>query len=261
MNHTERSLQIVLCIPGPWESSAELIPALIGADSGYLYAGSVMMHIETGFACRALLEEHDPAMAGAFAAAGHHWAGSEAMDRIAGHRGVVYLVARGEGSEQVSRRLMQAAAALLTAGGLGVKVESTGLAHDPQTWRELSGDASPAALHRAFVVYVNAAADVYSCGMHNLGLRDAIVARAPGADGAELLRVFTGYLATEAPAIEAGQTFSPDADGPVYRILEDAGVDYGQASLFNNPYGSWRLAPAERAKDGFVERMRRAWLH
>jgi hypothetical protein len=46
-----------------------------------------------------------------------------------------------------------------------------------------------------------------------------------------------------------------------YLLHEDAGVDYGEASLFTNPYGSWRPAPVERAQAGFVERMRRAWLH
>jgi len=261
MSQTAHTLEIVLCIPGPWNSSRELIEALVAADTGYLYAGAVMMHIETGFACQAFLEAHDPAMEQAFGAAGQHWAGSAAMSRIAGHRGVVYLVARGDGSQEVCRQLMLAADALLAAGGLAVKVESAGIAHDPHTWCELCDDDSAAALHQAFVVYVRAAGEVYTCGMHNLGLRDAIVARAPDVDGAELLRVFTGYLVLEAPLIAAGQTFSVHAGAPVYRIHEDAGVDYGDASLFANPYGSWRLAPgACRASEGRPGRAHAALL-
>lgn len=254
-------MEVVLCVPGPWQSSTELISALIEADTGYLYAGGVMMHIETGAACIAMLEDADPAMEKAFRAAGAHWADSEALRCIAGHAGVIYLVARGAGSPDVCRQLMGAADALLAAGGLGVKVESAGLAHAPEDWRELAQDGSDVALHSAFVVYVNAAADVYSCGMHNLGLRDAVVARGPELDGAELLRIFTGYLAIEAPTIGAGQTFSIAADAPVYRIVEDAGVDYGEASLFANPSGTWRLEPVERARSGLAARMRRAWLH
>jgi hypothetical protein len=50
-------------------------------------------------------------------------------------------------------------------------------------------------------------------------------------------------VCAEAPVIREGQTFSVAQGAPVYRIHEDKGVSYESGSLYNNPYGAWRLVP------------------
>lgn len=242
MTELEKQPEMVLCIPGPWKTHSELVQSIVKDSGGYIFAGRVLLHMESHFSCELIHERADPNMSRAFYAAGPHWRGSVEMQRIGSHESVVYLVGRG-GSRDAAQKLMQCGLGLLNAGGLGVKIESTGLAHSPDDWRSYCGDFDSFTAHRALVVYLTGA-EVHSCGMHNLGLPDALT---PGgkdqATAVELLRVFTWYLFAEGPVINNGQTFSVAAGAPIYRITDHPGWDYGPDSLFTNPYGAWRLVP------------------
>lgn len=232
----------VLCIPGPWESSSELISTLIQADTGFLFAGRILMEMESSQGWKAELDPRDERMDCAFRSAGSHWAALPEMQAIEGHRSVVYLIDEG-GSRERAEALMRPASALIRAGGLGVKVESTGVAHSPAQWLELSADITAFTVFRAYVITVTGA-EPYSCGMHNFGMRDVrVVALVP--DAAALVSAFTWYLFLERPTIRAGQTFSVSADAPRYRIVEGEPVDYGPGSLFTNEFGTWQLEPVE----------------
>ena len=233
------SVEVVLCIPGVWADTSELIENLAKAGCGYIFAGRVLLNMETQESCELQFEGTDERMMRAFEAAGAHWKDTPEMDVIDSHKSVVYLIGNG-GSVAAAHSVMDAANALLKAGGLGVKVESSGIAHPPQDWAEQCQYNYLFKSHASYVVYV-VDDDVYSCGMHNFGLPDAIVNSNDSTDPAELLRAFTHYVLTESPQIKSGQTFSVDSDAPVYSILESHGIDYGPDSLFNNPFGTWRL--------------------
>ena len=235
---------LVLCIPGPWRDRAELADSIANSETGYLLLGGVLRDTSDGFACDLLFEGPDPALPAAFAKAGPHWAASGAMAAVADHDCVVYLVGKG-GSRDAAEAMMRAAGALVEAGGLGVKVESTGIAHGPAYWLEMCFGLDQLTAHRALVVYVTGV-DVYSCGMHNFGLPDAMTTAVDKATAADMLRTFTRYLLERAPVFEDGHTFSVSAGAPVYRVLKVPPVDYGADSLFNNPYGAWRLDPVQQ---------------
>ena len=233
--------ELVLCIPGPWRSRSELVQALADSETGYLLTEGALLDTDSGFACDLVYEDADPALPAAFVKAGPHWAASGAMAGVADHTCVIYLIGRG-GSRQAAESMMRAAAALVEAGGLGVKVESTGIAHGPAYWLEMCYGLDQLTAHRALVVYVTGA-DVYSCGMHNFGLPDAITTATDKAAAADMLRTFTRYLLERSPQMEDGHTFSISEGAPVYRVLKVPAVDYGADSLFNNPYGAWQLDP------------------
>ncbi|WP_221621888.1 DUF4261 domain-containing protein [Variovorax sp. KBW07] len=242
MSERPQDPEMVLCIPGPWENTTELIRRLIQHGDGYLFAGRILMHTETRFSCELIFEGPDERMSRAFWATAPHWRDSAEMTAIATHRSVVYLVGPG-GSQQNAESLMQAGAALVRAGGLGVKVESTGLSHTPSAWLDHCAHLYLFFAHRALVIYLTGE-DVCSCGMHNLGLKDAVTGSLDDPTAAtELLRAFTHYLFTEQPTIRHGQTFSVAADARVYRIEEESSQTYEEDSLFHNPYGLWRLVP------------------
>jgi hypothetical protein len=97
--------------------------------------------------------------------------------------------------------------------------------------------------------------------MHNLGLKDVIVAADAADEPAELLRTFTRYVFAEQADVRVGQTFSVAPDAPIYRIVEDEGVSYAPSSLFNNPYGFWRLEPrtAGDVDPATGEAVKRSW--
>lgn len=233
--------EMVLCIPGPWTGHAELVHAVAKHSTGYILAGRVLATVESDFSCEVVHETADHNMAKSFNAAGPHWRGTPEMNEIAGHSSVVYLVGTG-GSRHSAEGLMLAALALLSAGGSGVKVESTGLAHSPSAWKEICTSLHCLSAHRALVVFVSCT-EPHSCGMHNLGLRDAITdASADLGQDIELLRAFTFYLYSESPTIVSGQTFSLGAGEPIFRILDHPGWDYDGDALFTNPFGAWKLA-------------------
>src|SRR5271170_6048004 len=81
------------------------------------------------------------------------------------------------GSMDAARTMMQAGAAMVRAGGAGVFIDNCGLAHGGQHWLEMTEDGGPDALSFAFVAIVRGRNDVYTIGMHVLGLRDVVMKR------------------------------------------------------------------------------------
>ena len=232
-------LQTVLCIPGTWSNRSELITRIARDSGGYLFAGRVLMHAETKQSFEVQVEACDEHLVKAFRAAGRHWITAEDLAQIQAHTFVLYLLALG-GSRQRAEDLMAAADALLRAGGLAVKVESSGLAHSAAAWHDMTKKRHLSTAHTAYGVYITGE-QVYSCGMHNLGYRDAIVDASAAEDPVELLRTFTWYQFTENPTMLPGHTFSVAEEAPVYRLVEEQCTMYESGSLFTNPYGMWRL--------------------
>jgi hypothetical protein len=81
-------------------------------------------------------------------------------------------------------------------------------------------------------------------------LPEAITSARDKTQAADMLRFFTRYLLEYAPELADGHTFSVSEGKPVYRVEKVAAIDYGEGSLFNNPYGAWRLSPVAPEKKG-----------
>lgn len=144
-------------------------------SDGYLFAGGLLMNIKSKWKCSLEVYEADPNMRTAFEVAGGGRFPVTELNEIENHTFTLYLSSEG-GSLERCRRLMEVASALLDCGGLGVKIESSGLAHTAAKWRELTATEIPDVILTAFVTYVGDSGDYYSCGMHNLGFRDPYVA-------------------------------------------------------------------------------------
>ena len=236
---SDKNIEIVLCIPGPWSDRTQLVESIANHSGGYLFAGTVLLDLETNQSFELVFEGRDERMLAAFEAAGPHWKNTPEMDLISTHQSVCYIVSGG-GSIDSAHSIMDAACAILNAGGLGVKVESSGLAHSPDDWQEQSQYNYLLKSHSSYVIYLTSE-NTYSCGMHNFGLPEAMVKSSESDNPPELLRVFTHYLLSESPDIKEGQTFSVDSSSPAYRIKAHTGIEYGENSLFSNPFGMWLL--------------------
>jgi hypothetical protein len=230
------------------------LTAIVHARQGdYLFAGNILAQPAANTHFLAELQEADPELPAAFRHAGLFSAMSdEALAAVATHRMVVYLATRPDqpASHASARAIAQAAAALLDAGGLAVKVETAGKAFEPAKWRELLAFEEAGPLWELFVAVAIKAADgaSFTCGMHNLGLRDALVRNLPVADAIQLLRDFTYFGVTEQPELAAGHTFSVAADAPVYQLAEVASQPYADDPDFVNPYGMWELRAKQPEK-------------
>ncbi|PWD49673.1 hypothetical protein C8046_02050 [Serinibacter arcticus] len=224
-------------MPGPWADREEFVAAV--SRDGWIVAGAVMLNIATRENHVVQLEGPEPRLVAAVAASAGALPDGPDLTAIAGHRSVAYLVDAG-GSPERAAAAMAAGSALLRAGGLAVKVEVTGVSRTPAQWEALVADPSPLGVYRACVVTVRAPDEVYTCGMHSLGLPDVRVA-ATEADAGDLVDAFARYLLLEQPVVQAGETFALGAEEPGYRVDRDGSVDYDGDPLLTNPHGTWRL--------------------
>lgn len=239
-----KSLQIVIGIPGRWPDRADIITSIAERSGGYLFAGMFMVKIGSKDSCRVEIYERDPNLKNAFVLAGRERLTENDLENIEQHNFTLYLVADG-GSFDSAKKLLHAANAILKAGGIAVKVESAGTAHSASQWAAFCNcDFSEMILLQAFVTYIRGEGIYYSCGMHNLGLQDAIVeADIDPDEAAELLFTFLGYLLIENPTVNDGETFSVNADAPRYRLFREPCTCYVPDDLFYNPFGMWKLTP------------------
>ena len=115
------------------------------------------------------------------------------MTLIGKHTFVLYIIGEA-GNVEVAQKIMDVAVALLDAGGLGVKVETAGKAFNAEQWKTLTQLDDPARFYDAFVTKLQVQDDVfYTCGMHNLGLKDAIVGAVGLEAASHTLDIFSIY--------------------------------------------------------------------
>ena len=200
--------EMVLCIPGPWQSRAEAIRALVDAHGGrYLMAGLLLYDSEGKDSVTIEWEEHDPRMVNAFYCCQND---EKTMSALASHGSVLYLRFPMDITDQ-RERLLKYTDVLRKAGGIAVKLESSGISHPWSRWFEWLSSPFLHNHYRAAVIVAGDADGWYSCGMHQFGLPGATV---PG-DGEEVretLEAFNKYLLIENPKLSTGHTFSKDAD-------------------------------------------------
>ncbi len=240
----DKKQELILCIPGNWKDRSAIVQAIASANMNeYLFAGAVLMHLPTSDAFEMDIQPHDERMRHAFEVSGQGRLDEDELDAIAEHQFVIYVIGKG-GNFVDAQKTMQAGLAILNAGGLGIKVENSGKAFTIDHWKEMVEDETDdGKFYEAFVMFLkNEEGSIYSCGMHNVGLRDVICdADMEINDAVELIRIFIFYLLIDQPTILSGQTFSKDKASPVYRIFEEECTEYEADDLFFNSFGMYHL--------------------
>ncbi|MFL5340634.1 MAG: hypothetical protein ACJ8F7_10830 [Gemmataceae bacterium] len=144
------------------------------------------------------------------------------------------------GSLEAARSMMQAAAAIVRAGGAGVFIDNSTLAHGGQNWLTMAEDGGPDALSFAFVAIVQGRSEVWTMGMHVLGLRDVVMKRADAdADEDAIIEVIR-YLARGDKPMADGHIIM-DLKGPRFQTFaQDSPKDLARSPL-HNPFGRLKL--------------------
>jgi hypothetical protein len=144
------------------------------------------------------------------------------------------------GSLQAARAMMQAGAAVVRAGGAGVFIDNSTLAHGGRNWIEMTEDGGPDALSFAFVSIVQGQAEVWTMGMHVLGLRDVVMKRAyVEAGGFDIIEVIR-YLSWSETPIDDGHVLA-DLNGPRFQAFRQNSPDMLVGSPMHNPFGWLKL--------------------
>ena len=233
--------EIVIGIPGNWQTRSDIVQAIAKKSEGFLFAGGVLLDKTTQSSFNLEIYEHDPNLSKAFAMVGGNGFNEIDLATINSHTFTLYLINNG-GSLTLAQQVLDVGCGLLKAGGLGVKVETTGKAHNMENWFALAGAKNETALFHAFVTLIGNIGIYYSCGMHNLGFRDAIIEdNIKPSDAARLLQTYLLYVLIEKPEIIDGHTFSESEHSPNYRLHGVPCNTYPSEHAFYNPYGMWQF--------------------
>jgi hypothetical protein len=133
------------------------------------------------------------------------------VEAVARHRSVAYVVGPPSSRENavvIARQMLRFGRALLEAGGLAIKCESSGIGHSKNGWRRLTksmeGSSDEDSLPTLYSMFVAAPigvdGELHTCGMHLLGRPDAVATVDDVSEGAYLLESFLLYLLQESEA-------------------------------------------------------------
>lgn len=247
--------RIDLRVPGPWTSAQHLYDALTRAKTGYAPGDGVLVHVDSGRRFELSMSDPDGDIADVFA--GGRRISRKEVQMIRAHKVKLHVSTPG-GSVDAARAVMDAAAALLRAGGYGVMVDNSGATHPPRDWLDLARDPDdPGGVYWAYVAVTADDAEAYSAGMHCLGFRDAEMpvpsaadaGPAIGTDGPSLreaagflLHNFLGYTLQSGVPVLDGDRLG-DEETSMFRALAHPCTRFPPGTPFFNPYGVWRLEP------------------
>jgi hypothetical protein len=136
--------------------------------------------------------------------------------------------------------MMQAGAAIVRAGGAGVFIDNSVLAHGGRDWLEMTEDGGPDALTFAFVGIIRGQADVWTMGMHVLGLRDVVMKRADCEEGGFDIVEVIRYLSQAEKPVDDGHVLA-DLTGPRFQAFTQEDAKGPAGSPMHNPFGRLKL--------------------
>ncbi len=236
--------EVTLRIPGAWSEPQEFFERL---PRGCRCTENGLVLVDgTEFEMRALPADEDfPAI---FAGGCPKLPTDDERQRIENYTVNVCLTGRG-GSVAAARQVMEAGAAVLAAGGAGVFVDNSGLAHGGGDWLTLLDGADDGGVYWAFVSAVHSENELYSMGMHVLGFRDAVIPRTGHEEfDFRTLHSFLGYTAFSGAELKDGDMVG-DAVLPNFRVHAEADDRVPEDAPMFNPYGRWRLAPVDVSRN------------
>jgi hypothetical protein len=235
MKDPAAAVEIALRIPGKWSNPNDLVQRLPAGCRLTPEALILRDKTEVGFGAAPA----DGQFAQIFRSSCRQPATEEELATVDGYTVNVFLSGPG-GSMQAARTMMKAGAAMVRAGGAGVFIDNSTVAHGGGHWLEMTDDGGPDALSFAFVAIIRGKTEVWTVGMHVLGLRDVVMQRADvEADGFDIIEVIR-YLARSEKQIDDGHVLA-DLGGPRFQAFTQASPGELAGSPMHNPFGRLKL--------------------
>lgn len=153
------------------------------------------------------------------------------------------------GSMQAALTMLRAGAAVVAAGGAGVFIDNSCLAHGGGFWAEMAEDGSPDAVSFAFVNIIAGDQEVRTMGMHVMGFPDIVMSRSDcDADEDTIIEVIR-YVCDEVKPFGDGHVVC-DVNGPRFRAAAIPGNESEAGSPMHNPFGRLRLTSFKDLAEG-----------
>ena len=224
-------------VPGPWSGSDDAFGRL--TEDAFAPYPTLPDLPDLALVTRS----HDPGTVAYFRAGGTHFLSSDDLDAVAKHTCAVVMQAPT--TPLGARALLLTAAALLDAGGAGVRVDGAVKVMDKDRWRALAADEHPLAPYAALVqVLEDPRRGTHSLGMHYFGLPDVrLDTPLPPNVAFEAVHRLNQMQLAEPSSFADGLTLALDGQHALALHHErDTFASPGHPSF--NPHGRWRVAPA-----------------
>lgn len=230
--------EIAVRIPGQWNGPEDLAAAL---PKGYrLHTGR--LHLPDGGRVGVFPHPPDEEFPRLFVDGCRQKLSARQRSRIHGYKVNLCLAAPG-GSSTAVGRMFKATGAVLLAGGLGVFVDNSGCILAADAWLTASECPKVDQAFLSLITVFPGESELWSLGMHMIGLRDAAITRTGPRDADhETLNDFLEY------SLVSGMTISDrdlvgDESGPRFELRKEPSRRFPPGSPLHNPYGQWRLEP------------------
>lgn len=238
-------VQIIIGIPGKWKDRTDIIQSVASKSGGYLMAGQIVHNSAKNVGFQVEMYEHDPNLREAFYYAGRESLPPSLLEELEHHTFTLYVIVAAKDIEDV-KNVVDVGVGLLNAGGLAVKIETSGIAHTKENWYKLQENKEHFPLYSHFVTLLGEEDCYFSCGMKAFGLPDVVTPSSIAPEvAADLLNNFNLYQMVEQPTFQNGETFSVDENTPRFKINMIHDFRYEEEDLFFNPYGLLDLRPIE----------------
>ncbi len=240
VDHEMAAPEVTLRIPGAWSSPAEFVENLPRGchctEHGLVLEGGTEFELN----CLPADDEFPRIFAGSCA----KLPTESEQEQVENYKVNICVTGRG-GSIEAAKQIMKAGAAVLAAGGAGVFVDNSCIAHGATDWLTLLDGADDGGVYWAFVSAVRSEEEVYSRGMHILGFRDAAIPSTGNAEyDSRTLHSFLGYTAFSGATVHEGEIFS-DAVLPTFQAHAEADDRVPADAPMFNSLGQWRLVQVD----------------
>jgi hypothetical protein len=239
-------IQIELLVPGAWKSRTTISKAIAERTRGRYVDEAGFFETPDGHHVNLDVADYNSRLQAAFADASAGQFSLEMLDLIDAHSYALTVSGPG-GNEENLKRLMDAAKALLDAGGMAVLVLTSGMAHTADAWRELCERDDQDRFIDAFVQTLEKAPGTYvSLGMHGLGLPDAYL---EGEDDPRRAGVLIGrfllYQLENHLDLHEGAFIQFAGQAEPFVVSQRRKSEFPAGDRYHNPEGYWQLEPAE----------------
>jgi len=235
MAESNTSVEVVLRIPGTWSHPRELVEAL---PADYRLTPEALT-MPDGSQVKFDAMPPDDQFAEVFRSSCRQPPMEEELAKVDGYTVNVCLRGAG-GSLESARAMLKAGAAIVRAGGAGVFIDNCALAHGGELWLEMTEDGSSDAVSFAFVSIIRGQSDVWTMGMHVLGLRDVVMQRADIEEGGFDIVEVICYLARGDKPVADGHVIA-DLSGPCFQAFAAHSPSETAGSPMHNPFGRLKL--------------------
>ncbi|MFO0940000.1 MAG: hypothetical protein U0930_04470 [Pirellulales bacterium] len=232
---TQPTINVTLRIPGDWQHPKDIIDRL---PEGYRVAGNhLILPDETEMEIYPI--PADSQFADIFRTSLRQPASKEELEIVDRYTIKVGLSGPG-GNLESALTMMEAGAAIIQAGGAGVFIDNSCLAHGAEDWLQMTEDGSSDAISFGFAAIVRGQRDVWTMGMHVAGFPEIVMSRADVEANDRTIIEMIRYICASDRPVGDGHIIA-DEEAPRFRIQQEFPDQSRLPEAMRNPFGRLRM--------------------